>query len=56
MLRDGRHALIEFLKAQEEAGANHVALHLKPSRRDPVHLLEELGRHVLPHFTSEAVG
>ncbi|OUL72743.1 LLM class oxidoreductase [Paraburkholderia hospita] len=56
VLRGGRHALIEFLKAQEEAGVNHVALNLKPTRRDPVDLLEELGRYVLPHFASEAVG
>lgn len=53
VLRGGRHALIELLAAQREAGVNHVALNLKPTRRDALDVLEEMGRHVIPEFTSQ---
>ncbi|WP_297845834.1 LLM class oxidoreductase [Pseudomonas sp.] len=50
VLRGGRHAIIELLQAQQEAGVSHVVLNLKPTRRAPEDIFEELGRHVLPLF------
>ena len=46
----GRNALIEFWKAQEEAGISHVGLHMKPTRRPAGDILDELAEFVLPHF------
>ena len=40
VLRGGQHALIELLAAQREAGVNHVALNLKPTRRDALDLFQ----------------
>lgn len=54
MLRGGRHALIEFLVEQREAGVNHVALNLKPTRRPALEILEEMGTYVIPEFTAKA--
>ncbi len=51
ILRGGRHALIELLAAQREAGVNHVALNLKPTRRNALDLLDEMGRYVIPEFS-----
>lgn len=51
ILRAGRHALIDFLAAQREAGVNHVALNLKPTRRDALDVLEEIGKYVIPEFS-----
>jgi hypothetical protein len=36
----GQHALNELLAAQGEAGVNHVALNLKPTRRDALDLFQ----------------
>jgi hypothetical protein len=54
ILRGGRHALIEFLAVQRDAGVNHVALNLKPTRRPSLDVLEELGTHVIPAFSIAA--
>ena len=51
VLAGGRHALIAFLEQQREAGINHVALNLKPTRRPSLEVLDELQRYVLPAFT-----
>ena len=50
VLQGGRHALIDFLASQREAGLNHVVLNLKPTRRPALEVLEELGRYVIPQF------
>jgi luciferase-type oxidoreductase len=54
ILRGGRHALKDFLMRQREAGINHVALNLKPTRRPALELIDELQEHVLPHFAVTA--
>ncbi|NVZ24664.1 TIGR03571 family LLM class oxidoreductase [Pseudomonas gingeri] len=50
VLRGGRHALIELWQAQQAAGVTHLVLNLKPTRRRPEDIFEELGRHILPLF------
>jgi len=50
VLRGGRHALKDFLARQREAGVNHVALNLKPTRRPAPDVIDELQGHVLPEF------
>jgi luciferase-type oxidoreductase len=50
ILRGGRNALIEFFADQREAGVNHVALSLKPTRRPALEVLEEMGKYVIPEF------
>jgi len=54
VLRGGRHALKDFLARQREAGINHVALNLKPTRRPALEVIDELQQHVLAHFTATA--
>lgn len=51
VLRGGRHALKDFFCRQREAGINHVALNLKPTRRPALEVLDEIQEHVLPEFT-----
>lgn len=55
ILRGGRHALKDFLLRQREAGINHVALNLKPTRRPALELIDELQEHILPEFVANAV-
>jgi len=54
-VRGGRKAVTELFYRQQEAGISHVVLNLKPTRRDPREILDELGEHVLhlfsPHST-----
>lgn len=50
VLRGGRHALIELWQRQEQAGVTHLVLNLKPTRRRPEDIFDELGRYVLPLF------
>lgn len=50
VLRGGRHALKAFLARQREAGINHVALNLKPTRRPALEIIDELQEHILPEF------
>lgn len=52
MLRGGRHALKDFLASQREAGINHVALNLKPTRRPALDVIDELQTHILPEFAA----
>lgn len=56
ILRSGRNALIEFWQQQEQSGISHVALNLKPTRRETRTILDELAEYVLPHFPSHSVG
>lgn len=50
ILRGGRHALKDFLAGQRDAGINHVALNLKPTRRPALDIIDELQAHILPEF------
>jgi luciferase-type oxidoreductase len=50
VLRGGRHALKDFFARQREAGINHVALNLKPTRRPALDIIAELQEHILPEF------
>lgn len=47
----GRKALIELWKRQRDLGVSHVALNLKMAQRPATEVLDELGEHVLPHFS-----
>jgi luciferase-type oxidoreductase len=51
VLRGGRHALKDFFARQREAGVNHVALNLKPTRRPALEVIDELQQHILAQFT-----
>lgn len=53
VLRGGRHALKQFFAQQRDAGINHVALNLKPTRRPALEVIAELQEHVLPEFVVE---
>ncbi len=46
----GRNRLIEYWKKQEEQGINHIILNLKPSHRNPLEVLEEFGKYIVPAF------
>lgn len=50
ILRGGRHALKAFFSRQRDAGINHIALNLKPTRRPALEILDELQAHILPEF------
>lgn len=50
ILRGGRHALKDFLAGQRDAGINHVALNLKPTRRPALDIIDELQAHILAEF------
>lgn len=52
ILRGGRHALLDLLATQREAGVNHVALNLKPTRRDALDLLDEMAKYIIPEFSA----
>jgi luciferase-type oxidoreductase len=53
VLGGGRHALKDFFARQREAGINHIALNLKPTRRPALEVIDELSQHILPAFTVE---
>ncbi|CUX39308.1 hypothetical protein AGR8A_Lc10588 [Agrobacterium fabrum str. J-07] len=46
--RLGRNAFIDHLNALEDAGVDHLALLLRPSRRPLDEVIDELSRDVLP--------
>lgn len=46
--RIGRNAFINHLQAVEDAGVDHLALLLRPSRRPLFEVIDELSRDVLP--------
>ncbi|MFJ5770092.1 LLM class oxidoreductase [Psychrobacillus sp. NPDC093180] len=48
--RSGHKFLIEFLKALQEAGVNHVYLNNKYSHRPAEEVIQELAQEVVPHF------
>jgi luciferase-type oxidoreductase len=49
-IRGGRKPLTDFFHSQQEAGVNHVVLNIKPTRRDPAAIIDELAEHVFPAF------
>lgn len=53
VLSGGRHALKDFFVRQREAGINHVALNLKPTRRPALEVIDELQEHILPEFAAK---
>ncbi|SDA61603.1 LLM class oxidoreductase [Sinorhizobium sp. NFACC03] len=53
--RTGRKAFIEHLSALEDAGVDHMALLLRPSRRPLDEVIDELARDVLPAFNSQSL-
>ncbi len=50
--RFGRNRLIEFLRALQGVGVNHVVLNLKYGTRPAEEVLNEIGEEVLPLFPS----
>lgn len=48
VVRIGRNALIERLRAHKELGVRHIALNMKPSRRPADEVIAEMGEYVLP--------
>lgn len=52
--RAGHKFLIEYLKAYQAAGVNHVVFVLKPGKRPAKETIQELGEEVLPYFPSNA--
>lgn len=48
--RSNTEYLIEYLKALENAGVNHVALNLRFNQQDTEAALNRIAEHVLPHF------
>ncbi|MFC5587701.1 LLM class oxidoreductase [Sporosarcina soli] len=48
--RTGYAFFIDYLRAYEEAGVNHVMLGLKHGKRPAEEVIQELGEYVLPHF------
>ncbi|MDN7245593.1 LLM class oxidoreductase [Planococcus shenhongbingii] len=48
--RSGYRFLIDYLRAYEDAGVNHVIFGLKHGTRPAEDVMEELGEYVLPHF------
>lgn len=46
----GRNSLIEFWKAQEEAGLSHAVLNPKPTRRPADEMLQEFCEFIIPEF------
>lgn len=52
--RTGRKAFFEHLGALEEAGVDHLALLLRPSRRPLDEVIDELARDVIPAFKAQS--
>lgn len=52
--RIGRNAFLDHLHALEDAGVNHLALLLRPSRRPLNEVIDELARDVLPALNTKA--
>ena len=48
--RAGRHFLIDYLNAYQEAGVNHVMIALKQNSRPAEEVIQELGEYVVPKF------
>ncbi|WP_028745916.1 LLM class oxidoreductase [Rhizobium mesoamericanum] len=52
--RIGRNGFIDHLQAVEDAGVDHLALLLRPSRRPLNEVIDELARDVLPVLKSQS--
>lgn len=50
--RSGHLFFIDYLKAYQDAGVNHVMIGLKDGERPAEEVIQELGEDVLPHFPS----
>lgn len=48
--RSGTGFLIDYLRAYEDAGVNHVMFGMKYGTRPADEVIQELGEYVLPHF------
>ncbi len=48
--RAGRNFLLDYLKAYQDAGVNHVMIGLKESSRQAEEVIQELGEYVVPKF------
>lgn len=48
--RSGRHFLVDYLNAFQEAGVNHVMIALKQNKRPAEEVIQELGEYVVPKF------
>lgn len=46
----GRNALIRHWENQRKIGISHIVLNLKPSNRNPIEVLEEFGKYIVPEF------
>lgn len=46
----GRNALIDYWEQQRQIGISHIVLNLKPSQRNPMDVLEEFGKYIVPAF------
>ncbi len=51
--RLGRRRLADLFDNLRSIGVNHVALNLKFSRRPVADVLDEIGREIVPHFSSD---
>ncbi len=52
--RLGRDHLRALLETLQEIGVDHVILNLKYGKRPAAEVIEELGRHIVPHFGAQA--
>ncbi|MBD9454959.1 LLM class oxidoreductase [Rhizobium sp. RHZ02] len=52
--RTGRNAFVEHLNALEDAGVDHLALLLRPSRRPLNEVIDELARDILPTLNAQS--
>lgn len=48
--RAGHLFLLDYLRAYEEIGVNHVVLGLKAGKRPAAEVIQELGEYVVPYF------
>ncbi|QES90931.1 TIGR03571 family LLM class oxidoreductase [Rhizosphaericola mali] len=46
----GRNSLIEYWESQRVLGISHILLNLKSSQRNPLDVLEEFGKYIVPVF------
>ena len=50
--RSGHKFLIDYLKAYQDAGVNHIMFGLKHGQRPAEEVIQEFGEYVIPHFPS----
>lgn len=52
--RLGRHALMAHLNASQNIGVNHITFNIRFSSRPAEAVLDDLAKHILPHFPAQA--